>query len=117
MAARPNTHSYTSVDDDEKEWPSTTDGNESLLNSPKHFNGSPKWMPVVRTNTAGFAVLVTSVALLVLASVECTLLYERQGSNAPHWRPVFCKFRLCAPDHVIDFASSRLQHDGHQASY
>lgn len=92
MPSRPKVKEYTAVDEEEAVYLSEADSSESFLGgNKKRARHSSIWVPRVRCNVAGSILLVACTVVTVLATIQCTIWYERRGSNAPRWRPAFCR--------------------------
>lgn len=96
MSGRPqSTKEYTPVDDEEAACLSEADSSETLLTgSQKRAKRQSVWIPRVRCNTAGSVLVAACTILTILVTIQSTIWYERRGSNAPRWRPAFCKLIL-----------------------
>ncbi|KAK7984725.1 hypothetical protein PG988_002347 [Apiospora saccharicola] len=83
---------YTPVDDEEAAGLSEAGSNETLLchkNRGHVRRDQSVWIPRVRCNTAGTILLAALAAATVVVTIQCTIWYERRGSNAPRARPAF----------------------------
>jgi len=92
MPGQPKTNEYTDVNDEDTAFLSEAHSCENLLGGgQKQARRQSPWSPRLRCNAAGFLVLALSTILIILVTIKGTIWYERRGSNAPRWRPVFCK--------------------------
>ncbi|KAK8008387.1 hypothetical protein PG991_010938 [Apiospora marii] len=92
MLGLPKPKEYTAVEDEEAADLSETESNENLLHDQKKRrvrHHKSNWIPQVRCNTAGTVLLAALTAATVLVTIQCTIWYERRGSNAPRIRPAF----------------------------
>ncbi|KAI1206351.1 uncharacterized protein F4807DRAFT_439769 [Annulohypoxylon truncatum] len=90
MSSRPKSKQYTAVHDEETACLSEAESTENFLSDNQRRNISPStWIPQGRCNAAGFILGVACLVVTILVTIQCTIWYERRGSNAPRWRPAF----------------------------
>ncbi|KAK7962082.1 uncharacterized protein PG986_002907 [Apiospora aurea] len=82
---------YTAVEDKEAADLSETESYENPLNKIQRQARRPQsqWIPRVDCNAVGSILLAAFTAVTVLSTIQCTIWYERRGSNAPRFRPAF----------------------------
>ncbi|KAI1451980.1 hypothetical protein F4805DRAFT_449311 [Annulohypoxylon moriforme] len=98
MSGRPKFKEYAAVDDEETACLSEVDSTESFLGVNQRRVKHPSiWIPRVRCNAAGSILGVACIVVTILVTIQCTIWYERRGSNAPRWRPAFCRFLRFPP--------------------
>ncbi|KAK8016829.1 hypothetical protein PG993_015018 [Apiospora rasikravindrae] len=92
MFGHPKSKEYRAVEDEEAADLSETESDENLLHKSQGQarRPPPPWIPRVCCNAAGSVLLAVFTAVTVLVTIQCTIWYERRGSNAPRYRPAFC---------------------------
>ncbi|KAI1440216.1 hypothetical protein F5Y02DRAFT_360718 [Annulohypoxylon stygium] len=90
MPGRPVSKEYAAVDDEEAPCLSETESTENFLDDDRRrVKRRSIWIPQVRCNAAGSILVVVCIVAIILVTIQCTIWYERRGSNAPRWRPAF----------------------------
>ncbi|KAK8122647.1 hypothetical protein PG984_011317 [Apiospora sp. TS-2023a] len=92
MLSHQKSKEYTPVGDEEAADLSETESNETLLHHKNRGHvrrHKSVWIPRFRCNTAGAILLAALTAATVVVTIQCTIWYERRGSNAPRIRPAF----------------------------
>jgi hypothetical protein len=92
MSARPKSEEYTAITDEETAFLSEEDISETFHSgNQKCARNASVWIPRIRCNGTGSILLAVSTVVTIIATIQCTIWYERRGSNAPRWRPAFCE--------------------------